>query len=75
MLCTEILTVVRIKANTRMYYVGGNAEVLYLNVVVCEATTKIKTLKNITHVRVKPFCGVEPNFCGTKGLKNTSNLQ
>jgi hypothetical protein len=40
-----------------------------LNVVVCEATTKIKTLKNISHV--KPFCDVEPNFFGTKGLKNT----
>jgi hypothetical protein len=26
----DILTVVRIKANTRMYYVGGNAEILRL---------------------------------------------
>jgi len=26
----EILTVVRIKANTRMYYVGGNKEILCL---------------------------------------------
>ena len=30
MLCMDILTAVRIKANTRMYYVGGNAEVLCL---------------------------------------------
>jgi len=29
-LCMEILTVVRIKAYTRMYYVGGNADILCL---------------------------------------------
>jgi hypothetical protein len=43
-----------------------------LNVVVREATTKIQTPRNVSHV--KPFRDVEPNYCGTKGLKNTSNL-
>jgi hypothetical protein len=65
----EILNVVRIKANTRVHYVGLNAEYCALNELVCEATTQInKTLKNISCL--KPFYDVEANFCQIEGLKN-----